>query len=164
MARITEFGFPLDLNLTRTDVRALLYDVLMRFQDEFAERSASVEMDIDPEADHAVMDRLKLREVLSELVRNALAALPERGGRLGLRARIPEDGAELLLEVADDGTGADQSLIDEVSESQGTAQDDRPHVGLNMARAIVEQHGGQLEVHSEPGQGTYVQIKMPPPG
>lgn len=164
VARITEFGFPLDLNLMRTDVRALLYDVLMRFQGEFAERGVSVEMDIDPEVDHAVMDRLKLREVLSELVRNALAALPQRGGRLGLRARISEDGTELLLEVADDGAGADQSLIDEVFESPGTAQDDQPHVGLNLARAIVEQHGGQLEVQSEPGQGTYAQIRMPPPG
>ena len=78
--------------------------------------------------------------------------------------KVPSPRPELLIKVADDGAGADQPLIDEVFESPGTAQDDEPHVRLNMARAIVEQHGGQLEVHSEPGQGTYVRIRMPSPG
>ncbi|MDQ4063048.1 MAG: hypothetical protein M3122_03940 [Actinomycetota bacterium] len=59
------------------------------------------------------MDRLKLREAVGDLLRNALAALPEYGGRLGLRSRLSEDGTDLLIEVADEGGGAEQSLIDE---------------------------------------------------
>ncbi len=106
VARITDFGFPLDLNLSRTDMRALLYRVFMRFQNEFSERAVSIELDIAPEVDHAVVDRLKLREAVGELLRNALSALPEAGRRLGLRSRISEDGTVLLIEVADDGEGA----------------------------------------------------------
>lgn len=160
LARITEFGFPLDLDLDRTDVRALLYDLMLRFQGEFAERSVSVELEIGPEVDYVTADQLKLREVLSELVRNALAALPERGGRLGLRSQLDSEGRELLIEVADDGAGAEQSLIDEVFDSPESAQDDLPHVGLNMARAVVERHGVHLGVDSEPGEGTYAQIRL----
>ena len=158
VARVTEFGFPLDLNLSRTDIRALLYRVFMRFQDEFAVRAVSLELDIAPEVDYAVVDRLKLREALAELLRNALDALPERGGRLGLRARISDDGKELIVEVADEGSGAEGPLIDDLLDAGGNG---RPHVGLAMTKAIVEQHGGELEIDSEPGRGTYVQATLP---
>lgn len=160
VARITEFGYPLDLNLSRADVRALLYRVFMRFQDEFAERAVSIELQIAPEVGYAVVDRLKLREAVGELLSNALSALPETGGQLGLRSRLSEDGTELLIEVADDGAGAEQSLIDEAFE-RAKDFEDRPRVGLTLTKAVVEQHGGTLEVDSEPGGGTYALIRLP---
>ena len=161
VARITDFGFPLDLNLSRTDMRALLYRVFMRFQDEFSERAVSIELDIAPEVDHAVVDRLKLREAVGELLRNALSALPEAGGRLGLRSGISEDGTVLLIEVADDGEGAEQYLIDEAFDPGTEDSNGKPRVGLALTRAIVEQHGGELDVESVPGGGTYARIRLP---
>lgn len=161
VARMTDFGFPLDLNLSRTDVRALLYRVFMRFQDELAERGVSIELNIAPEVDYAVVDRLKLREAVGELLQNALSALPESGGQLGLRSRPSEDGTELLIEVADDGVGAEQSLIDDAFDLETSGPDDRPRVGLALTKAIIEQHGGRLRVESEPGGGAYAQIRLP---
>jgi len=158
VTRVAEFGFPLDLNLARTDVRALLYRVFMRFQDEFAERAVSIELEIAPEVNYAIVDRMKIREALGELMRNALAALPERGGRLGMRSRLSEDGVGLLIEVADDGAGAEQSLINDAFDPPD-AEESR--VGLNLTKAVIEQHGGSLEVDSEPGEGTYVRIRLP---
>ncbi len=161
VARMTEFGFPLDLNLSRTDIRALLYRVFMRFQDEFAQRAVSIELQIAPEVGYATVDRLKLREAVGELLQNALSALPESGGQLGLRSRPSEDGTELLIEVADDGAGAEQSLIDDAFDPEISDPDDRPRVGLALTKAIVEQHGGRLLVESEPGGGAYAQIRLP---
>jgi len=161
VARLTDFGFPLDLNLDRTDVRTLLYEVLLRFHDEFARRSVSLEVEIAPEVGEAVVDRLKLREVLVELVRNALAALPERGGRLGLRASVALGGTELVLEVADDGTGVEPAQIDAAFAPFATTRPHHAGVGLTLAGAVVEQHGGRLGVESEPGRGTHVVIGLP---
>jgi two-component system OmpR family sensor kinase len=162
VARVTEFGFPLDLDLSRTDVRALLYRVFMRFQDEFAERAVSLDLEIAPEVGHAVVDKLKLREAVAELLRNALDALPESGGHLGLRSRLSEDGTELLIEVADDGAGAEQSLIDRAFEPGAYGDDGgRPRTGLTLTKAVVEQHGGRFGIESEPGEGTYAQIRLP---
>lgn len=161
VARVTEFGFPLDLDLSRTDVRALLYRVFMRFGDEFAERAVSLDLEIAPEVGHAVMDKLKLREAIAELLRNALEALPESGGHLGLRSRLSEDGTELLIEVADDGAGAEQSLIDRAFDPTSYDDGGRPRTGLTLTKAVVEQHGGRFGIESEPGEGTYAQIRLP---
>ncbi|HEY9858338.1 MAG TPA: HAMP domain-containing sensor histidine kinase, partial [Candidatus Obscuribacterales bacterium] len=161
VVRVTEFGFPLDLNLARTDIRALLYEVLLRFHEDFSQRNISYELQIAPDVSHATVDRLKLREVLGELVRNALAALPEKGGRLGIRSSLTTEGTELLIEVADDGTGIEQSLIDQTLDTLETPAQEQPNGGLKFTKAIVEQHGGQLMIDSEPGQGTYVQIRLP---
>lgn len=161
ISRVTEFGFPLDLNLARTDIRALLYEVVLRFHDEFARRGISFDLDIAPEISYAVVDRLKLREVLGELVRNAIAALPESGGQLGIRSRSSDDGTQLLIEVADNGAGAEQPLINRAFANLDSEPLQRPSVGLKLTKAIVEQHGGELAIDSQPGVGTYVQIKLP---
>jgi two-component system, OmpR family, sensor kinase len=159
--RITEFGFPLDLNLTRTDIRSLVYEVILRFQSELIDRSISLDLNLSPEVSYAVVDRLKLREVLSELIRNALEALPEQGGCIGIRTNITEDGSALLIEIADDGKGIEQPLVDKVFSSSNTLLDTNTGVGLTLTKAIVEQHGGKLIIDGEPGIGTYVRIQIP---
>lgn len=162
VARMTDFGFPLDLNLARTDIRSLLYEVLLRFQSELVERAVSIDLDIASEVRYAVVDRLKLREAVSELVRNALAALPEHGGRIGMRTSVAADGTQLRIEVADSGKGIKQPLIEQALRiSTATTQSQQTGVGLTLTKAIVEQHGGQILIDSEPGQGTYVQIQLP---
>lgn len=160
VTRITDFGFPLDLHLARTDIRALLYEILSQFQIEFARRGISFELNIASEVNYAVVDRLKLREVLSELVRNSLAALPEQGGRLGIRTLVMTDSKDLLIEVADNGSGLKQSLIESAFRNINIEQE-QSGVGLTLTKAIVEQHGGQLKIDSEPGKGTNVQIHLP---
>ena len=157
ISRVTDFGFPLDLNRARVDVRALLYEVLVRFHDELARRGVSFDLSVSPEVGEASLDRLKMREALAELIRNGLEALPARGGRIGLRARI--EGSTLVLEVADDGGGADGSAIDRALSGRG--ENGKPAVGLRLTRAIIEQHGGAMDVQSREGEGTYVQISLP---
>lgn len=164
-ARAADFVFPLDLELEQTDLGDLLYSVLVRHREELARRCGGAEVVADPSLGRAMLDRLKVREALSQAVRNALAALPERGGRIGLRAlRAPEEGW-LLLEVADDGPGADRALVERALAADGRGDGPggggAPKVGLASARAVAEKHGGRLEVLSEPGRGTVVRLLLP---
>lgn len=161
VARVTDFGFPLDLNLARTDIRSLLYEVLLRFHDEFVRRAISFELEISPDISHALVDRLKLREALGELVRNALAAMPDQGGQLGIRSSISADANQLVIEVADNGKGAEQPLINQAFATFENPRGRRAGVGLQLTKAIVEQHGGHLVIDSVPAVGTYVQIQLP---
>ncbi|MBA3601448.1 MAG: ATP-binding protein, partial [Acidobacteria bacterium] len=94
-------------------------------------------------------------EAVSELIRNALKALPETGGKIGLRARLQD--TDLLIEVADNGAGAENLSLDEIDIQQ--RHDYR--TGLKLTKAIVEQHGGKMKINSEPGEGTFVQMALP---
>jgi signal transduction histidine kinase len=155
IVRVADFSFPLDITLSKTDVRALLYDTLLRFHDELSRRGISLELNVDKEIKYATLDHLKIREAVSELIRNALKALPETGGKIGLRARLED--TDLLIEVADNGAGADNlSIEDEDLQKQ---RDYR--TGLKLTKAIVEQHGGKIKINSEPGEGTFVQMALP---
>ena len=57
---------------------------------------------------------------------------------------------------------AEQSLIDRAFEP-GACDDDggRPRTGLTLTKAAIEQHGGRFGIESEPGEGTYAQIRLP---
>ncbi len=155
IVRVADFSFPLDITLSKTDVSALLYDTLLRFHDELSKRGISLEIEVDREVKFATLDHLKIREAVTELIRNALKALPESGGKLGLRARL--DDTNLLIEVADNGAGAENLTVDEIDIR--ARRDYR--TGLKLTKAIVEQHGGKMKINSESGAGTFVQMSLP---
>lgn len=163
VGRLTEVGFPLDLELAPTDLRALVYETAERFHDEIARRHVSLELDVAAGVGPVVVDRLKVREAVAELVRNALASLPAEGGRLGLRLRPDEAGGRVLVEVADDGPGMDEAFARRAVEGDPFDDDGnrRPRVGLALTRAIAERHGGDLRILSRPGQGTVVRLGLP---
>lgn len=159
VARMTEIGFPLDLELARIDVGPLLHEVADRYRDDLIRRGISLEIAPSPRLDAVLADRLKLREVLAEIVSNALAALPERGGAIGLRAQLSADGTQALIDVADNGDGVDapvEALMDGRDDDDG-----RVAVGLPSSRAIIEAHGGRLLIDSRPDGGTLVRIELP---
>ena len=160
ISRITQLGFPLDLNLGRTDLKALLYEILLRFHQELLRGGVSFELDIAPDVPEVMVDRLKLREAIGELVLNAIDALPEEGGRLGIRASLSDQSNELLIEVADNGKGIERFSLEEAFTSVDSKRN-RFQVGLKLTRAIIEQHGGRLLVNTNPGEGTYVQMRLP---
>jgi len=155
IVRVADFSFPLDISLSKTDVRALLYDTLLHFHGELSRRGVSFEMEIAPDIGFATIDLLKIREAVHELIRNALKALPESGGKIGLRARI--EAQNLLMEVADDGKGSDENFLD-AAESR---RNGHLKTGLKLTKEIIEQHGGKLKINSEAGEGTFVQIALP---
>jgi signal transduction histidine kinase len=165
--RAADFVRPLGLELEETDLRDLLYSVHARFRAEFARRSIGTEVWVEPSLGDLVLDQARLREALSETVRNALAALPAQGGRIGLRALRGPDGRQVLLEVADDGPGlpadATAGLADDdpIRHRAVGGTPDRPRLGLPLARWVAERHGGSLRIISEGGSGTIIRFALP---
>ncbi len=153
--RVTDFSFPLDITFSKTDVRVLLYDTLLRFHDELSRRGIGFELEIDENVKYATLDHLKIREAVVELIRNALKALPEKGGKLGLRARL--DDKSLLIEVADNGKGSETLTVDEIDIKH--RRDYR--TGLKLTKAIVEQHGGKMKINTKVEEGTMVRLELP---
>jgi signal transduction histidine kinase/ActR/RegA family two-component response regulator len=108
-------------------------------------------------------DAAALREMLNNLVLNAIDALP-RGGRLTVETSVAESA--VTLTVNDTGAGMSEEVRLRAHEPFFTTKGVKATgLGLSVAFGITRRHGGELTLHSEPGRGTTVRVTLPvPPG
>src|ERR1700704_3537834 len=100
-----------------------------------------------------------LREVLTNLIFNAVDAMPE-GGRISLETSI--EGSDAVIQVRDTGTGMSESVRQRCLEPFFSTKGDLgTGLGLSMVYGIVERHRGKLAIESTAGQGTTFIIRLP---
>ncbi|MCB2225068.1 MAG: PAS domain-containing protein [Desulfarculaceae bacterium] len=107
-------------------------------------------------------DSSQLQQVLTNLVFNAIEAMPE-GGELGIWGGKGNDEGQVLLEFADSGEGISQENLSQIFEPFFSTKT-RGHgvgLGLSMVYGIVREHGGEVEVESSPGQGALFRVRLP---
>jgi PAS domain S-box-containing protein len=104
-------------------------------------------------------DESALREVLTNLIFNAVDAMP-RGGSITLRTRVL--GESVFLEVADTGAGMTEEVRQRCLEPFFTTKGERgTGLGLAMVFGIVQRHGGDIDIHSQTGRGTTFILRFP---
>lgn len=103
-------------------------------------------------------DPPRLKQVLLNLCRNAVEAMP-RGGTLTLSAR--REGGEIVLEIADTGVGIPPSEVRRIFEPFYTTKESGTGLGLPVCRRIVEAHGGRVTLETRPGAGTTFRVHLP---
>ena len=104
-------------------------------------------------------DEAELRSALGNLVFNAVDAMPE-GGTITLKTF--QDGQEVILEVADTGTGMRYEVLKRAMEPFFTTKEERgTGMGLAMVYGSLQRHEGELEVESEVGKGTTFRFRIP---
>ena len=116
---------------------------------------------------HLTGDRRRLRQVLLNLLGNAVKFTPD-GGAISARAWVDPEGAA-AIEISDDGIGIAAESLDRVMRPFGQAGrpvDNRARtgtgLGLPLAKTLIELHDGTLALDSAPGEGTRVTIRFPP--
>jgi two-component system sensor histidine kinase BaeS len=140
----------------------VLQETASAFEAEAARRGIRLAIEAGPGTATFRMDRGTIGQVLSNLVSNALRYTPA-GGSVTLGASR-EDGA-LVLTVRDTGHGIDPAALPHVFDRFTRAdpsRHDSEHAGLGLAiaKALVEAHGGTIAVESEPGRGTAFTIRL----
>ncbi|MDO4345050.1 MAG: HAMP domain-containing sensor histidine kinase [Eubacteriales bacterium] len=106
---------------------------------------------------HADAD--KLRQVMDNLIRNALEASPERGPSIHLRVYAEAD--VLCISLCDDGPGIPPHQMEHIFEPFVSFKKDGTGLGLAICRRIVEAHGGTISCSSPPGGKTEFLIRLP---
>ena len=153
---------PIDLNLL---VEQVLDLTRARWSDMAQQRGAVIELklDLDPALPSLAGVQSQIRDALVNLVFNAVDAMPQ-GGTLSIRTRtaVRPNGSCALIEIADDGVGMDEETrrrcLEPFFSTKGTRG---TGLGLAMVYGVVQRHGAQLEIDSEPGKGTVVRIEFP---
>jgi signal transduction histidine kinase len=149
----------LQLRREACDISALAGETLAAFQSQA--QTAGVELVLEAARDlpWLEVDSGRMRQVLSNLVSNALRYTPA-SGRVIVKCFVGEGG--LVLEVKDDGPGIPVSDLPHIFERFYKSTDSGGMgLGLAIARYLVIAHGGSIEAQSAPGQGTTIHISLP---
>lgn len=149
----------LSLHKEPIDLDDLIVDVIQAHRTRMDEAGVVVSLDIDRSLDDVVLDPVRIRGVVSNLVANAIHAMPD-GGALRVSAGRKPEGIEIC--VFDTGVGIPSEELDLVFErfrkgstSHGSG------LGLTISRNLVEAHGGSIEISSVEHHGTTVVVTLP---
>ncbi|MEK8128560.1 HAMP domain-containing sensor histidine kinase [Paenibacillus filicis] len=111
-----------------------------------------------------IADRAQLGEVWTNVLTNALEAMPQ-GGTLSVK--ISETKRKIVIEVKDSGLGMEKHQLKRVFDPFYSTKNGKKMnfgLGLSYCYAIVQKHKGTMNIHSKPGQGTSVFMQFPKPG
>lgn len=118
-------------------------------------------VDVDPELPDVSLDGDQIRQVLFNLLSNALEATEEAGGSVELSIRL--EASTLLIDVLDDGPGFPAELVGRRFEPLFTTAHGSVGLGLALCTQIVAKHGGTIEALDRPGGGAHVRVQLPSP-
>jgi len=161
IGRFSEFSKMPQPQLQRVQVNEVVEAVARLFQAQFqAQGRGAIQcrMELDPHLEPIAADPELLHRALSNLVLNAMDAMPN-GGSLTLRTRR-EDG-RAIAEVSDTGTGLTREECERIFTPYYTSKQHGTGLGLAIVQSVVSDHGGRISVQSEPGKGTTFVIELP---
>ncbi len=158
----SEYARAPDMHFSRFDLNQLITEVvdLYRVQDSAAELKLLLEPNLPPLS----ADRIRIRQILNNLVTNSLEALEGRPGAcIEIETHVAEDGPKqvVVIVVSDNGPGFQRDLIGTVFDPYVTSKPKGTGLGLAIVKKIVEEHGGRIEADNQRTGGARVRIQLP---
>ncbi len=153
------YGRPARLKPRELDARTLIEEVndLVKAQAEQQGVKVSVATDGDGDTKFQA-DYEQIKTCFSNLMINAVQAMPEGGA---LNVTLHPNKSNLHIEFADTGLGIAPENLAQIFEPYYSTKDTGIGLGLPLTKKIIEEHGGQITVESEPGKGTVFTITLP---
>ena len=149
----------LSLHREPTDLAILAADVASAFEAAAGSAGVAIEAEVDESLPLLDIDPVRIREVISNLVGNAIRHTPA-GGTIRISGRL--DGAFVDLVVTDTGTGIESDLLPHVFERfTRSTSTGGSGLGLAIARGLVELHGGTIAASSPADGGTRIEVRLP---
>jgi two-component system sensor histidine kinase BaeS len=144
-----------------TDLATLLPDVVAGYRNQAEQAGVQLIVSVADAVPVMDIDPARVREVVANLLANALRHTPA-GGSVDVAARLV--GEDVEVTVRDTGTGMQADELDRIFERFYRSPDSPGSgLGLSIARDLVQAHGGTITATSEPGKGTAIGFTLPIP-
>lgn len=157
LAEIQDFTKPLRMERKELSLAPCLREVISLFGDSGAAAGVSFVLNIEGEPLISA-DPDRLRQVLLNVIKNAMEAIL-REGEISVRAW--EEAEAVFVEIQDTGEGIPQERLEDIFEPFVTTKKGGSGLGLSLCRKIVEDHGGEIAIHSRTGHGARVCMSFP---
>lgn len=118
----------------------------------------TIQRELADDLPQVMVDKDQIRQVLHNLIGNAVDAMPE-GGRITVAARLESDDI-VVIEVSDNGCGMSEEVRQKIFTPYFTTKEKGTGLGMAITAQIIEEHGGEIFVDSKEGVGTKVTISL----
>lgn len=155
------------IDTSEVNIDEILDIVILSTRAMATQAGVTVSARIDETGTRVLGDAQKLRQVFANLLGNAIK-FTAAGGTVVVEVDVGTDG-EVLVHIRDTGVGMDEDEIKVALSPFGQVDGTRTRwregtgLGLPIAKALIELHGGQLTIRSAKASGTEVSVKLPPP-
>jgi signal transduction histidine kinase len=152
----------LQLRRESVELAPLIREVFASFEAQSKEKDITVKLQLEA-IEPVILDPLRIREVLTNLVSNALRYTPVRGEvRTGIAESASEGKAAVTVFVQDSGAGIASADLPHIFERFYKSSDSGGMgLGLSIAKYLIEAHGGKIWADSETGHGTKISFTLP---
>lgn len=163
---ISDFSRRSGFELSAFDLNDFMQNFVPLIEQRLTQRNIQLEVDVPSNLPVIKANGQKLKQVLINLVTNALEAMPE-GGILKISVRtlnrntgsVPSE--EIEIKIQDNGKGISPNQLEQVFKPFYTTKTNGLGLGLAICREIMEQHGGKLELESKINVGTVFAVRLP---
>ncbi len=136
----------------------VVFDSLFLIRKQCQRQKVQLIENIEGNLPEIMLDSDRLKQVLINLLNNALDAMPDGGE---LRVEVEKLGEKIAIRVSDNGIGIPADKLPLIFEPFFTSKGQGTGLGLAISYNIISDHGGEIEVESQIGEGTTVQILLP---
>jgi signal transduction histidine kinase len=154
----------LQLRREPTDLRELIRDTVAGFEAQVEEKGLKVELILEG-VEEMDVDSLRIREVLTNVLANALRYTPSQGEvKVGLTESGIGEERSVTIFVQDSGAGIESQDLSHIFDRFYKSSDSGGMgLGLSIAKYLVEAHGGKIWAESQVGKGTKISFVIPAP-
>jgi PAS domain S-box-containing protein len=156
----SDYARPPKLELAELALQTFLPQALQLYADD---ARVQIELEVPPELPTLHADRDRLRQVVLNLVKNALEASTEDAVKVQIQAQRADEiePAQVRLRFCDNGPGIPDSVIDHLFEPYATTKPKGTGLGLAIVKRIVEEHGGSLAAENRKEGGACFTLLLP---
>ncbi|MDF7826888.1 ATP-binding protein [Pontiellaceae bacterium B12227] len=140
------------------DLKDLVKDTLEVMKHEISDRRMLVEAEFAEEVPAVAVDDTQVKQVFFNVIKNALQAMDD-GGILKLETQLSDRYVAVVVE--DNGQGIDPEKLGAIYEPYHTTKAEGTGLGMMIVQRIMRDHGGEIEINSEPGRGTRMTLRFP---
>ena len=155
--QLLEFSKPSDPNLKPVLIAELLDQTVSLLNNNMLRHGIELSKHLDPYA-IVLADPNQLKQVFLNILLNSIQSMPS-GGKLSIIARA-EATAEIKVTISDTGCGISAEQLTHVFDPFYTTKEDGTGLGLAIVHGIITKHGGKIQMESEPGKGTTVNVTL----
>jgi two-component system sensor histidine kinase HydH len=160
VGQLLDFSRPARPSLRPVAVGDFLQTAFKRIAPAAAEKGVALDLSVAADVGEASLDPDLIHQALLNLYLNALDAMAQ-GGRLTVGAGLSSRQEHLLLTISDTGRGIPTKGIGQIFDPYFTTKSTGTGLGLAIVHNIVEAHGGEIQVESDPGRGTVFRLSLP---